>query len=217
MTVRLIFGSLLVTLVIGTIAGTISAVKGGVVDRVVGGLSLAGFSLPSFWVGAVLISFFAVRLGWLPAIGYVDFAQSPSGWFESLVLPVAALSLGGVAMIAKQTREAMLDVLGSEYIRMARASGLSRAAIYYKCALKNAGIRVVTVSGILAVGLLGGTVVVEAVFALPGLGRLAVEAATRHDLPVIQGVVVYFTVFVVLINLTVDLLYLWLDPRVRRR
>jgi peptide/nickel transport system permease protein len=133
------------------------------------------------------------------------------------VLPVVALGLHSVAAIAKQTREAMLDALSSEYVRMARASGLPRASILFKHAFRNASIRVVTVLGLQTVGLLGGTVFVESVFALPGLGGLAVNSTLGHDLPTIQGVVVYFTVIVVAVNLLIDLAYAWLDPRVRTR
>ena len=160
---------------------------------------------------------FAVWQHWFPATGYVSITASPAGWLRSLVLPVAALSLYGIAATAKQTREAMLDVLGSEYIRMARANGLSSGSIVFRHALRNASIRVVTVIGLLAVGLLGGTVLAENVFALPGLGSLMVNAGTQHDLPVVAGLVVCFTLVVVAINLLVDLAYLWLNPRVRTR
>lgn len=214
-TLSLIIGSLLVSLVIGTAVGVVSAMRRGVVDRVLDAISLAGFAVPPFWAGAVLISIFAVDLKWLPATGYVPVAQSVSGWLESLVLPVLALSLGLVAAIAKQTRDAMLDVLASEHIKAGWASGLSAPSIYLKHGLKSAGIRIATITGVLAVGLLGGTVVVEVVFALPGLGSLLVNATANHDLPVVQGVVVGLTALVVAINLLVDLTYAALNPRVR--
>lgn len=214
-TLSLIVGALLLTVVLGVGMGLFSAVRGGAAAHFVDALSLAGFALPSFWVGAVLIAVFAVELSWFPAVGYVPLAESPSLWLQSLVLPVIALSLHAIAAVAKQTREAMLDVLGSEYIRMARANGISASSINFRHALKNAAIRVVTILGLQAVGLLGGTVLVESVFALPGLGGLAVNASIQHDLPMIQGIVVYFTVLVVLINLVIDLGYTWLNPRVR--
>jgi peptide/nickel transport system permease protein len=214
-TLSLIAGGLLVTMLLGVGIGVFSATRGGAIGRAVDGFALLGFALPSFWVGAVLIAIFAVKLHWLPATGYVPLATSPRSWALSLVLPVTALALHSVAAIAKQTREAMLDALGSEYIRMAWASGLSPRAIVYRHALRNASIRVVTILGLLVVGLLGGTVYVESVFALPGLGSLAVSSATQHDIPVIQGIVVYFVVIVVVVNLVIDLAYTWLDPRVR--
>lgn len=214
-TLSLILGALLVCVLLGVAIGTFSAVRGGVLGRLADGFALGVFALPEFWVAAILVAIFAVDLGWFPATGYVSFEDSPSEWFTSLVLPVAALSIGGVAVVAKQTREAMLDALASEHVRIAWATGISPLSITFRHAFRNAALRVVTVVGWLFVALLGGTVLVETVFALPGLGDLAVSAAGRHDLPMIQGVVVYFTLLVVIVNLIVDLLYTWLDPRVR--
>ena len=194
-----------------------SAWRGGAAGRGADALAMLGFSLPAFWVGAELIVIFAVWLSWFPATGYVPVGQSPAGWLHALVLPVAALSLYGIAALAKQTREGMLDVLASEHVRMARANGISPRAIMFRHGLRNASMRVVTMLGLQAVGLLGGTVLIENVFALPGLGSLMVTAATEHDLPVVAGMVVYFTLIVVAINLAVDLAYLWLNPRVRFR
>lgn len=214
-TLSLMLGALFVTVVLGVGLGFFSAVRGGIAGRFVDAMALLGFALPSFWIGAVLIAVFAVNLGWFPAVGYVPLAESPQQWLRSLVLPVAALALHAVAAIAKQTRESILDVLSSEYIRMARANGISPASLLLRHTLKNAAIPIVTVVGLQAVGLLGGTVLVESVFALPGMGGLAVNASIQHDLPVIQGVIVYFTLLVVLINLLIDLTYTWLNPRVR--
>lgn len=213
--ISLIAGALIVTLLVGVGFGVFSAVRGGLAGRLVDGLALFGFALPSFWIGAVLITLFAVDLRWLPATGYVPITESPRRWLLSLVLPVAALGLVAVANVAKQTRDAMLDALSSEYVRMAWASGVSASSIFFRHALKNAAIRVLTIIGITVVGLLGGTVLVETVFALPGLGGLAVDATSSHDLPMIQGIVVYFTLIVVGVNLVVDLAYTLLDPRVR--
>jgi peptide/nickel transport system permease protein len=214
-TLSLITGALLISVLVGVGLGVFSAVRGGAAGRLVDACALGGFALPSFWVGAIFIEVFAVRLHWFPAIGYVPLEQSPQKWLLSLVLPVAALALHGVAGIARQTREAMLDALGSEYVRMASANGVSRPSILFRHALKNAGMLVLTVLGLLAVGLLGGTVLVESVFAMPGLGSLAVNASLAHDLPVVQGIVVTFTLIVVLINLLIDVAYTWLNPRVR--
>ncbi|HJQ47652.1 MAG TPA: ABC transporter permease [Amycolatopsis sp.] len=214
-TLSLMLGALLVSLIVGVSLGVFSAVRGGVLGRTVDGLGLLGFALPNFWVGAMLIVIFAVELRWLPPTGYVNFTDSPSDWASSLVLPVFALALSGIAAVAKQTREAMLDVLASEYIRMARANGIRYHSIVFINALKNASVVVVTILGLQAVGLLGGTVVVENVFALPGLGGLAVSSTAQHDLPVIQGIVIYFTLLVVVINLIVDIAYTWLNPKVR--
>jgi peptide/nickel transport system permease protein len=213
-TLWLTIGSLVVSLIVGVGLGLFSAVRGGALGRVVDGLALVGFALPAFWAGALLIACFAIRLGWLPATGYVSPADSLGEWLRTLALPVAALSLHGIAGLAKQTREAMLDVLGSEHIRSARANGLSESSIILRHALKYASVRIVTVLGLQAILLLSGTVVIENVFALPGLGSLAVAAMNQHDLPVIQGVVVYFTVMVVVVNLMTDVAYTLLNPKV---
>lgn len=216
-TVSLIVGALLTTVLVGVPLGIVSAVRGGFVAKAVDSLSLLGFALPGFWIGAILIVVFAVDLRWLPATGYVPLAQSATGWLRALTLPVIALALNGIAAVARQTREAMLEVLGSEYVRMARANGISESAIVMRHGLRNAGMRILTMLGIQAVVLLGGTVLVENVFALPGMGGLLVTAATQHDVPVVQGIVVYFTLIVIGVNLVIDLSYAWLDPRVRAR
>jgi peptide/nickel transport system permease protein len=213
-TVSLIFGALIVTALVGIPLGVFSAVRGGAVGRLVDAIGMLGVALPSFWLAVALVSLFAVKLGWFPAIGYVPLRKSPQQWFLSLVLPVAALSLASVGGIAKLTREAMLDVLASEHVRMSWAAGLSPASIVFH-AFRNASIRVVTLFSLMFIGLLGGTVVVESVFSLPGLGGLAAGAVTSHDLPALQGVVVVFTILIVLVNLVTDLAYAWLDPRVR--
>lgn len=216
-TLSLIAGALLLSVVVGVALGTFSAVRGGVGGRLADAVSILGFAMPTFWVGAIFIVVFAVDLGWFPATGYVPWADSPGRWFQSLVLPVVALALAGIAAVARQTREAMLEALASEYVRMARANGIAERSIVFRHALRNAGMRVVTILGVQAVVLLGGTVFVENVFALPGLGSLIVTASIQHDLPTVQAIVVFFTVIVVLVNLLIDLLYVWLNPRLRVR
>jgi peptide/nickel transport system permease protein len=213
-TLSLMLGSLIVSVSTGVAIGVFSAIRGGISGRIADAVALIGFALPSFWVGAILISFFAVRYRWFPATGYVPFTQSPYQWAQSLALPVVALSIAGIASIAKQGREAMLDVLGTEYIRVARANAVRMRSIVFRHALKNAAVRIITVLGVQAVGLLGGTVLIENVFAIPGLGSEAVTGTAQHDLPVVEGTVVYFTIIVVVINLLVDLAYTWLNPKV---
>lgn len=214
-TASLIIGSMLVSLVLGVLFGVFSAVRGGAAGRAVDALGLVGFAVPSFWIGAILVTVFAVNLGWLPSTGYVPPSQGIGLWIQSLVLPVAALSVGGIAAIAKQARDGMLEGLGSEHVRAARASGIPERSIVFRHALRGAALRVIAVTGWLIISLLGGSVFVESVFALSGLGGLAVSAATQLDIPLIQGVVVCFTVIVVIVNLITDMLYIWLDPRVR--
>lgn len=214
-TVSLIVGATLVAAVVGIGLGVVSAVRGGAFGRIVDVLSLIGFALPAFWLALLLVTLFAVTLHLLPATGYVAPATSPRGWLVSLILPVAALAVAPVAVIAKQTRDGMLDALGRDFVDTLRANGASEASIIFRHALRNAAIPVVTVIGLMFVGLLTGTVLVEAVFAMPGLGGLAVQSAIQHDIPVIQGIAVTFTVVVVLANLLVDITYGWLNPKVR--
>jgi len=214
-TLSLIIGSLLISLILGVLLGVFSAIRGGVLGYVADSFALLGFALPAFWVGAIFIVFFATQLRWFPATGYVNFGVSPQLWLESLVLPIAALALGGVAAFAKLTRESMLSALASEHVRMARAAGASERSVVYRHALRNAAMPVVTVIGVNFAALLGGTVYVETVFSLPGLGGFVAFSATKQDIPAIQGVVVVFTIIVVVVNLLTDLAYAWLDPRVR--
>jgi peptide/nickel transport system permease protein len=145
----------------------------------------------------------------------VPLAQSPEDWARSLALPVAALALGGITAVAKQTREAMLEELGAEHVRISWANGISAHSIVFRHALKNASLRIITVLGVQSVQLLAGTVIVENIFALPGLGSLIVTSSLDHDLPVVQGIAVFFTVIIVAINFSIDLAYAALNPRIR--
>lgn len=212
----LILGAVLVSLIVGVGLGVLSAVRGGVTGRLVDSVSLLGFAVPAYWLGAELIIFFAVDHRWFPAGGYVSPGTSLGDWLHSLALPVVALAVAGIAGIARQTRVAMLEILNSEYVRMAQANGISHRSILFRHALRNAGVPIATLAGLQAISLLGGTVLVESVFALPGLGGLAVSATEQHDLPVIEGIVLYFTIMVVLINLAVDIVCTWLNPRLRQ-
>ena len=211
----LILGTVLVAGVTGVSLGIISALRGGVPGRTVDAISLLGLAIPSFWLALALVEFLAVQIRLFPATGYTPLGASPAGWLRGITLPVITLSAGAVAFIAKQTRDSLAEVMSREFIVMLRARGLSRRSVVLRHALRNAAIPVVTVLGLLLVGLLGGTVLIEDVFAIPGLGQQAVTAAGSHDLPVIVGVAFYFTVIVVIANLLVDLSYRVLNPRVR--
>jgi peptide/nickel transport system permease protein len=213
-TASLIVLSLAVIVGFGVVLGVLSARFQGARGRVVDGFALIGFALPSYWLAVMTVGVFAVRLRWLPAVGYASLSHSPGEWLRSLLLPVLALALGAIAGIAKNTREAMVDALASEHVKMARASGISGRRILFVYALRNASIRVVTVSGLLAIGLLGGTVFVEQVFALPGLGALLYSATNNHDYPVVEGVSVVFSLLIIIINIVVDAIYAILDPRI---
>ncbi|KQV07251.1 ABC transporter permease [Leifsonia sp. Root112D2] len=211
----IILGGTLVSALIGISLGVFSATRGRVLRRVIDVVSLAGFALPNFWVGLVLASIFAVSLAILPATGYIPFAQSPSGWAQSLILPVAALALYGIASIAKVARDGVMTAMGMDYIRTLRASGVPERSLVWKHALRNSGLSISTMIGLVFVGSLSGTIMVEYVFVLPGLGSLAVDATNKHDIPVIQGVALAFTVLVVIVNLIVDIAYGIIDPKVR--
>jgi len=211
----LIIGTVLVAGVTGVSLGIISALRGGVPGRTVDAISLLGLAIPSFWLALALAELLAVQIRLFPATGYTPLGASPAGWLRGITLPVITLSAGAVAFIAKQTRDSLAEVMSREFIVMLRARGLSRRSVVLRHALRNAAIPVVTVLGLLLVGLLGGTVLIEDVFAIPGLGQQAVTAAGSHDLPVIVGVAFYFTVIVVIANLLVDLSYRVLNPRVR--
>ena len=210
----LILGTVLVAGVAGVSLGIISALRGGVLGRAVDVISLLGFAIPSFWLALALAELLAVKIRAFPATGYTPLGASPAGWLRGITLPVLTLSAGAVAFTAKQTRDSMAEVMSREFIVMLRARGLLQRSVVLRHALRNAAIPVVTVLGLLLVGLLGGTVLIEDVFAIPGLGQQAVTAAGSHDLPVIVGVAFYFTVIVVIANLLVDLSYRVLNPRV---
>jgi peptide/nickel transport system permease protein len=214
-TLSLVIGSTAVTVVAGAGLGTLAALRADALGKVVDAIALAGLAIPNFFLGLLLVAWFAVTLRLFPATGYVPLSQSPVGWLHSLVLPVITLAMPGIALIAKQTRDAMREVLRRPFIRTLRAAGLPRRSVIGKHALRNAAIPLVTVTGLIFTASLSGTVVVESVFALPGLGGLAIQATSQHDLPLIQGVAVYFTAIVICVNLLVDLTYSWLDPRVR--
>jgi peptide/nickel transport system permease protein len=178
-------------------------------------IAVFGFSVPVFVVGYLLAYVFALKLDWLPVQGYTPLSAGIGPWLENLVLPAVTLGMVYIALIARITRASMLDVLQQDYIRTARSKGVGQPSILFIHALKNAAIPVVTVIGIGIALLIGGAVVTESVFAIPGLGRLTVDAILRRDYPVIQGVVLMFSFVYVLINLVVDVIYTLLDPRIR--
>ncbi|GAB4064301.1 ABC transporter permease [Angustibacter speluncae] len=214
-TTSLVLGAVLVAAVVGIALGLASALRGGVLGRLVDVVSLAGLAVPSYWLGLVLLTTLAVEHQVFPATGYVPLAESPAGWAQSLVLPVLTLAFGAVAPVAKQTRDGVLNELGRDYVAVLRARGISEPRIVVRHVLRNAGTPVLSVLGLVAVGLFGGAVLVETVFVLPGLGSAVVSATAAHDIPTIQGVAVCFTIAVVLVNLLVELGYAGLNPKVR--
>ena len=214
-TVWLVIGATLVTVVAGTALGLAGAVGRGPLGRIVDAASWVAFAVPNFWLGLILIELIALKAHLLPSSGFVPLGQDPGAWLRSLILPVITLAAIGVTGIAKQTRDAMSEVLGREFMTALRMAGLPRRSLLLRHALRNAAIPVVTAAGLFAIAMLGGTILVEQVFVLPGMGSLVVQAASDHDLPVIEGAVLYFTVIVIVVNLLIDLSYAWLNPRVR--
>ena len=207
-TLELAVAGILVSIVIGGAAGIVSAVRrSSLIDYAATALALTGISTPIFWSGLLLILLFSVRLEWLPAGG--------SGTLRHLVLPALSLGLFGAGVLARQTRSGMLEVLGQDFVRTARAKGLPERVVVVKHALKNALIPVVTVLGDQFGRLLGGAILTETVFAWPGMGRYLIESISQRDYPAVQGAILVFAAVVVIINLLVDLSYGMLDPRVR--
>lgn len=218
-TLSLAAGTLTLAVLVAVPLGTLAAWRmGGWLDRTLSGFSVAGFSVPVFVIGYVLIYLFAMKLHWLPVQGYRRlFGASSQGlgaWAHQLVLPWFTLATIYVALIARVTRASVSEALTEDYIRTARAKGITESAVLLRHALANAAVPIATVIGIGVALLIGGVIVTETVFAIPGLGSLTVDAVLNRDFPVIQGVVLFFSVLYVLVNLAVDLSYLFLDPRI---
>jgi peptide/nickel transport system permease protein len=205
-----------ISVVVAVPMGVTAAWKAGtLLDRAIMIFAVAGFSVPVFVVGYILAYVFAIRLEWLPVQGYNPLGDGVWLWFRGLILPALALSFVYIALIARITRATMLEVLNQDYIRTAHAKGLDQSTILFVHALKNAAVPIVTAIGLGVALLLGGAVVTESVFSIPGLGRLTVDAILQRDYPVLQAVVLVFSFVFVLVNLGVDLVYILVDPRIR--
>ena len=215
-TLSLTLLTFVIAVTIAVPVGIIAAAKAGTwTDRLVMGFSVFAFSVPVFVLAYLLISLFSIHLEWLPVQGYRPLSEGLWPWLSHLILPSIALGTVYVALIARITRAAMLDILSQDYIRTANAKGLASRAVLTRHALKNAGVPIITVIGIGVALLISGAVVTETVFAIPGIGRLTVDAILRRDYPIIQGVILIFSGIYVLINLLVDLSYRLFDPRMR--
>ncbi|WP_432546366.1 ABC transporter permease [Kineococcus sp. SYSU DK004] len=214
-TLSLAFASILVALLIAVPLGTASALRPrSLVDGVSTVFSQIGISVPEFWMGIMLILVFAGALGWFPPAGYVPFSDDPLGWARSLVLPAVTTGLVSGSVLTRFTRSSVLEALGAEHVRTARAKGLPARAVFRWHVLRNALLPLVTVTGVQMAYLLSGVVVVEIVFAWPGLGQLALQSVQARDYPVLQGAVLLFALVFLVVNLVVDLLYTKLDPRI---
>lgn len=208
--------SLTLSILIAIPAGVIAAVRANsLLDRLLMVMSISGAAIPSFFLGILLILLFAVILGWLPSAGYVDFGEDPIAHLKYMLLPTIALGFSASGLLARLVRSTMLDVLNEDYVRTAYAKGLRERHVVLWHALRNALLPILTVIGISLAGMLGGAVVVETVFGIPGMGRLLVQSVTRRDLPLVQGAVMTIAAVEVLVMLVIDILYVYIDPRVR--
>jgi peptide/nickel transport system permease protein len=208
--------SLTLAVLIAIPAGVISAVRANSpLDRMLMVVSISGVAIPSFFFGILLILLFAVILGWLPSGGYVDIGVDPIEHFKYMILPTLTLGFSAAGLLARLVRSTMLDVLNEDYVRTAYSKGLEERRVVVAHAFRNALIPVLTIVGVTFAGMLGGAVVIENVFNIPGLGRLLVQSVVRRDIPVVQGAVMTVAAIEVLIMLLVDLLYVYIDPRIR--
>lgn len=216
-TLELIVAATTLALAAGIPLGVLAATKrGGAIDVLVSLVASTGISVPVFVVGTLLVLLFALQLGWVPAGGYVDITEDPMRHLSALILPAVSIALGQMAVIARTARSAVLETLGEDYVRTARAKGLAPRDVLFGHVLRNALIPVLTVVGLQMGTLLGGTVLVEYVFNWPGLSSLLVQAATQRDYPVVQGIVLVISMLFIFLNLLVDLTYSVVDPRIRR-
>ncbi len=216
-TLSLVISATVITAVVAVVLGIVAATRRGWADRVVQVLSVLGFAVPGFLVALGLVTLFAIDLHWFRPTGYTALTASPSLWLSSIALPVIALSLGGIAGVTAQIRGSVIDALRQDYVRTLRSRGLSEARVVYKHGLRNAAGPALSVLAVQFVGLLGGAVIVEEVFAIPGLGQVAVGATGQGDIPLVMGLVLATALIVVVLNLIVDLLQGWLNPKVRIR
>lgn len=206
----------LVSILIAVPVGIYTGVRrGGTADYVGSVAALAGQSIPHFWLGIMLIMFFSLQLKWLPASGYINFWEDPRANLLSMILPAAATGAREAAVITRFLRASLLEVLSLDYVRTARAKGLGERVVILRHALRNALIPVITASGLQISGLLGGLVITETIFSIPGFGRLIVDAIFQRDIPVIQGAVLVAAMMVMTINLLVDMIYSQVDPRIK--
>lgn len=216
-TIELMFLSTLLAVAIGVPAGILAATRrGSAIDTFASLIAMGGIAIPYFWLGVLLILLFAVNLHWLPPSGYVAFSVNPGENLRLMILPAVTVGSGTAAIIMRQTRTSVLETLGNDFIRTARSKGLHERVVIYKHALKNAMLSVSTVIGLQVSALIGGAVVTETVFAMPGLGRLIVDGIFRRDFPVVTGSILFVVVGVLLINLLTDLSYVALDPRIQQ-
>ncbi|RFA08137.1 ABC transporter permease [Subtercola boreus] len=214
-TLSIVLVTIVIAAVCATLLGVTAAVRRGWVDRLLQLLSIGASAVPQFVIAIILVTVLAIRLRLFPATGYVSPAVDPRLWLLSITLPVLALAIGAVASTAQQVRSATISVLGRDYVRTLRSRGLAPREILFRHVLRGAAPAGLTVLSLQFIGMLGGVVIIEQIFALPGMGFLALQSTTQGDMPVLMGVVVYIVVIVVIVNLLVDLAVGWLNPKAR--
>ena len=214
-TLAMVVVSIIIIAIVATLLGMVAAVRRGSIDRFVQVGAVLGNALPGFIIGVVLVWVLAIRLGWFDAISTISPGAGAAAWITSLTLPVVALVINGVASAAQQIRSAFIKQLELDYVRTLRSRGISEREILFRHVLRSAAPAGLTVLSLQFIGLLGGVVIIESIFAIPGLGRLAITATTQSDLPLVMGVVIYTVLIVIVVNLLVDLVNGWLNPKVR--
>lgn len=215
-TAQMVVGAMIISTVFGTLTGVFASQRPhGMLDRVLSAITGLGISIPNFWLGLILVSVFAVGLGWLPATGWVPFPQNPAEAIRFAILPSIALGTVGAAEVARQLRSAMVEAQSTEYVRTLRAAGIHPLRIVWVHALKNSAVPLVTIIGLQMNRFLGATVVIESVFGIGGMGTLVVAATQTRDMPVVQGVMVVMVLIVLAVNFAVDIVHRLIDPRVQ--
>ncbi|MCM6763779.1 ABC transporter permease [Rathayibacter sp. ZW T2_19] len=214
-TLSLVIGATLISAVVAVVLGVWAAVRRGWADKLVQLVSILGFAIPGFLIALGLVTVFAINLRWFKPTGYVNFTDSPSGWIATVTLPILALAIGGIAGVAQQVRGSVIDALRQDYVRTLRSRGIPASRVVFQHVLRNAGGPALAVLAVQFIGLLGGAVIVEQIFAIPGLGQVAVTATTQGDIPLVMGLVLVTAIIVVIVNLLIDLAQGWLNPKVR--
>lgn len=214
-TLSLVLGTTILTAVVATALGVWAARKRGVADRLVQLVSVLGFAIPGFLIAIFLVNIFALNLGWFKPTGYVPLTTSFTGWLSSVTLPIIALSIGAIAAIAAQIRGGVIDTMRQDWVRTLRSRGLSENRVLYRHVLRNAGGPALAVLAVQFIGLLGGAIIVEQVFAIPGLGQVAVTGTGQGDVPLVMGLVVVTAAIVVIVNIAIEILHGFLNPKAR--
>jgi peptide/nickel transport system permease protein len=214
-TLSVVLVTIVIVAILATLLGVTAAVRRGWVDRALQIVSIGGAAIPQFVLAILIVTIFAIRLHWFPATGYVPLTTNFGGWFGSIILPVVALAVGAIASTAQQVRSATITVLSKDYVRTLRSRGLASGEILFRHVLRGAAPAALTVLSLQFIGMLGGVVIIEQIFALPGIGFLALQSTLQGDMPVLMGVVVYVVIIVVVVNLLVDIAVGWLNPKAR--